>query len=313
MAFMRVPFGFLFKPEAIDSQFTALFTDAAFVSGDRRTATYETESYTYTLRGGRFTYDDDGNLTGGKLGGFTAELRPGYSIIFRKMGLEVSDILDALAAETTTPDALESLLYPLGWTMVANASAERFTSGDLTANGIPMNLDGDDKVRLGYGNDQFDAGAGDDIVRGGGLSDTLNGGDGNDSLFGGSHDDVLRGDAGDDSLFGGGKRDSLDGGTGDDTLNGGQRQDTLTGGEGADTFVFDALADIDIITDFEPGVDVIHLSGDAPTFEEGTTGVRVNHTNGTIILEGLTQDDLGDGDILVAGSAVFLGPPVEYF
>jgi Ca2+-binding RTX toxin-like protein len=57
-----------------------------------------------------------------------------------------------------------------------------------------------------------------------------------------------------------GANDSLVGGGGADTLNGGTGIDTMTGGAAADSFVFDNLSNIDIITDFQIGVDEITLS-----------------------------------------------------
>jgi Ca2+-binding RTX toxin-like protein len=65
-------------------------------------------------------------------------------------------------------------------------------------------------------------------------------------------------------LFGLGGNDVLDarGGSGNDTLNGGDGNDTLSGGGGADSFVFSSApgaANADRITDFQSGVDKIHL------------------------------------------------------
>ena len=69
-------------------------------------------------------------------------------------------------------------------------------------------------------------------------------------LFGGSEDDFLFGNKENDALFAG---------DGDDTLHGGQGTDTLIGGSGADVFM--PSIDIDIIADFELGVDVIMTNG----------------------------------------------------
>lgn len=75
--------------------------------------------------------------------------------------------------------------------------------------------------------------------------------------------DTLSGLGGNDRLIGFGGNDILDGGDGDDLLQGGIGSDQLTGGTGADLFRFDtnlAPSNIDIITDFEQGVDIIQLS-----------------------------------------------------
>lgn len=71
-----------------------------------------------------------------------------------------------------------------------------------------------------------------------------------DQLTAGSQDDVLLGMAG---------NDRLNGGAGDDTLIAGTGSDVLTGGTGADVFVFTADGQSDQITDFEIGIDKLHL------------------------------------------------------
>ena len=56
--------------------------------------------------------------------------------------------------------------------------------------------------------------------------------------------------------------DVLTGGAGADTLSGGQGPDRLTGGAGADVFVYEAMPwNGGQITDFEPGVDGLDISG----------------------------------------------------
>jgi serralysin len=70
-------------------------------------------------------------------------------------------------------------------------------------------------------------------------------------------------------LFGGIGEDVLNGGRGKDDLTGGADRDVMTGGRETDTFHFTDLShfvagssknDLDFITDFEKGVDVIGLS-----------------------------------------------------
>jgi serralysin len=75
--------------------------------------------------------------------------------------------------------------------------------------------------------------------------------------------DTLNGLGGNDRLIGFGGNDLLNGGEGDDILQGGIGSDQLTGGTGADRFRFDtalSLTNIDVIADFEHGVDRIELS-----------------------------------------------------
>ncbi|MEL6439894.1 MAG: calcium-binding protein [Cyanobacteria bacterium J06621_8] len=145
-----------------------------------------------------------------------------------------------------------------------------------------------------FGNTTFDGGRGDDFIQGGGQRATLTGGRGDDTIFGGGNDSVLDGGQGDDyleavgrtsrndepnfsddTLIGGQGDDTLiafadddvlNGGAGDDFLDGGADEDTLTGGAGSDIFVLAAetgsnIEEVDIITDFGNGGDLIGLSG----------------------------------------------------
>lgn len=82
---------------------------------------------------------------------------------------------------------------------------------------------------------------------------------------------TLQGNEGDDTLTGGsgyfasafmGSDDVMLGGAGNDTITGGGGNDTMSGGPGADVFVFATPGfggDVDVITDFEPGVDRVRL------------------------------------------------------
>lgn len=98
---------------------------------------------------------------------------------------------------------------------------------------------------------------GNDELTGSSLSDVLDGGNGADKLFGANGGDNLYGGAGDDTLYGEAGDDALDGGSDDDVLLGGAGDDVLTGGAGADWFWFETNEGVDIVTDFEDGVDKI--------------------------------------------------------
>lgn len=85
------------------------------------------------------------------------------------------------------------------------------------------------------------------------------------TITGNAGDNVLRGFNGNDLLQGGGGEDVLGGGANNDVLNGGAAKDRMSGGGGRDIFVFDDLAEarsgMDIISDFQQGLDRIDLRG----------------------------------------------------
>ena len=155
---------------------------------------------------------------------------------------------------------------------------------------------GNDTLGGYFGRDSLWAGAGDDLVWGGDDNDRLEGGAGADTLLGGLGNDHMGGGADADWLAGGPDRDRLTGGAG---------PDTLLGGGGEDTFIFGPLSTgghgRDVIRDFTPGSDVLHLSGldllPVPRAVSGGTLIDTGH--GTVLLEGISPDDLLDGDILL--------------
>lgn len=129
---------------------------------------------------------------------------------------------------------------------------------------------GDDQVFGGAGNDNLYGQEGNDTIFGEDGDDVIYGGPGNDVLYGQAGNDKLYGEDGNNKLFGGDGNDLLVGGSGNDILNGengddilmgGPGNDILTGGPGKDTFVFSLGSGADKITDFEPGIDHIDLTG----------------------------------------------------
>ena len=109
------------------------------------------------------------------------------------------------------------------------------------------------------GEDSLLGGGGNDTLMGGKEGDLVDGQIGNDLVRGDLDNDIVRGGDGNDSLFGGRGNDQLFGDNGDDFLSGDRDTDTLTGGGGKDTFALITGGGIDIITDFENGVDLIQL------------------------------------------------------
>jgi VCBS repeat-containing protein len=91
-------------------------------------------------------------------------------------------------------------------------------------------------------------------------ADTLDGGNGTDSLCGGDGRDYLIGGNGSDTLDAGAGNDRLDGGNSPDVLIGGTGDDTFTGGNSPDQFYLGANWGHDVITDFDPKNEHIHLT-----------------------------------------------------
>lgn len=146
--------------------------------------------------------------------------------------------------------------------------------------------------------------SGNDALIGNEGADTLDGGDGNDLLAGGGNADSLLGGSGDDTLGGGKGVDTIDGGEGDDMLTGSLGSDRLIGGSGADRFVFNSVlegaSNVDTITDFTSGVDVIHLSVaifgafSGQVGQTVGTGIHLVYDNNTGLLA-YDADGVGNG------------------
>ena len=209
-------------------------------------------------------------------------------------------------------DTLESILRDVGAELQGDTLNLRGFTGSQTFTGGA----GDDTLSGGDGDDTLIGGAGDDTLDGGDQKDVLEGGAGDDLLKGGRQNDTLDGGAGDDILAGGQGKDTLVGGEGDDILSGGRGDDTLTGGAGADTFAqsFNTTG-VDTITDFDPSEDTINLKGFggienvsrlSVTEVDGGTVISAGEGN-TLLLEGVTPDQLGVGNVTIDGEALSPG------
>lgn len=190
-------------------------------------------------------------------------------------------------------DSYDSIEYIFGSlqadSLAGNAGKNRIWTD--RGNDWLVGRDGDDHLEGGAGDDILMGGAGADLLVGGFgfdradyrqaaervVIDMLNygaatgeaAGDvfyGIEALYGTGHDDALLGNNAPNTLWGHGGNDRLEGRrstdtlvgqAGDDTLDGGLADDVLTGGAGHDVFVF--TQGRDVITDFQPGVDEIHL------------------------------------------------------
>ena len=88
-------------------------------------------------------------------------------------------------------------------------------------------------------------------------------------------------------------------------LEGGKGDDVLTGGEGGDTFIFDAKAGKDVITDIVNQDKIVfdgkEFDAEDMVFSENDSGNVVISFNGenapdtSVTLEGVSMSDIGDG------------------
>jgi len=221
---------------------------------------------------------------------------------------------NTLFVANITPDQLSADNVTIDGNVIAFGPGDTLESvlGDAAAD-----QQGDDLNIRGFGGSQnFTGDAGNDTLSGGVGADTVAGGAGDDTLGGGLGDDVLDGGTGDDTLSGSRGDDTLTGGAGDDTLKGGGGDDTLAGGEGRDTFIqIFSEEGADTISDFNPAQDTIDLSGfggaqnaskiTISEVEGGSTLIEAG--SGTLLVEGVTPDQLGANNVTVEGQSLGVG------
>jgi Ca2+-binding RTX toxin-like protein len=169
---------------------------------------------------------------------------------------------------------------------------------------------GDDgKAHDGDRDDVISGGEGDDLIKGKSGDDEIDGGEGDDTIYGGSDDDHIDGGEGDDKLYGGSGDDRIDGGegddriragSGDDEISGGEGDDRITTGTGADRIVFSGDFANDVITDFNPDLDVIDLTdfADITSIDQLTitqdgddTVITADGLPGAITVKGVRPDE----------------------
>ncbi len=132
---------------------------------------------------------------------------------------------------------------------------------------------GADKIFGQGGFDYIYGYADNDLLYGGDDTDVVYGGEGNDLLMGNTGTDWLYGENGNDSIFGEDDADLIFGGAGNDFIKAGTGNDWTWGGSEADQFAFDDGWGVDIIYDFEDGIDSLDLSGtSASGFADITVG-----------------------------------------
>uniref|UniRef100_UPI0010802612 M10 family metallopeptidase C-terminal domain-containing protein n=1 Tax=Roseovarius aestuariivivens TaxID=1888910 RepID=UPI0010802612 len=119
---------------------------------------------------------------------------------------------------------------------------------------------------------------------------------------------ALRGSARNDILAGGAASERLISGAGGDVLTDGAGADTLAGGAGADVFVFAADGATDVITDFQPGLDRLDLSGwtflrnaGQLTFHARPDRIEIAFRNEVLRVQSASGDALTADEVLSAG------------
>lgn len=132
-------------------------------------------------------------------------------------------------------------------------------------------------------------------------ANVITGGSGVDDIFAGAGDDTITTGAGDDLIDDQDGNDIVNAGAGADKIYNGAGDDTITGGSGSDEFHFYHVEGVqaDVITDFEAGVDKLHITDmDMWNFSLTSTPTGTLFTYGTdrsIFVEGD-----GDGDFLMS-------------
>lgn len=101
-------------------------------------------------------------------------------------------------------------------------------------------------------------------------------------IYGSLGSDTISGTNKDDFICGYEGNDLLKGGKGNDFLMGGFGQDTLTGGQGSDKFFLTLNQGMDVITDFQTGLDSVVLDPNLFGQYRGTTG----HLNSEVFVHG---------------------------
>jgi serralysin len=222
-------------------------------------------------------------------GGVRVDLAPGGFSVLSAGQLAVLDFRDGTLARG---NVFNSLLFG-GNTASLIENAIGGAGADTLAGNVAAN-----RLEGGAGRDLLEGREGPDVLVGGGGADTLVGGTGHDlfivqdaldtviELPGQGLDtllvetgaavtlpdgvEILRlggagriatGNAAGNLMVGSGAGDRLDGRGGADLLIGGAGADTLTGGTGADRFLLRPGDGMDLILDFEPGLDQLALLG----------------------------------------------------
>ena len=201
---------------------------------------------------------------------------------------EVLGSFDLQAAVYLYGDSADDGSHVLSWSW--NSASETLTQNGF---GVADRIFGTGSKDVIYGRN------GDDVLAGFQSDDTIYGGNQNDLLIGNEGNDFLSGQNGEDYLFGESGDDILNGSIGADDYYGGTGRDrcvsSLDGS--ADAFYYNLDDDVDVILNYEQGIDYLFLDFDL--WDGGMTAAQVVAEFGSINATG-TQITLnfGAGDVI---------------
>jgi len=129
-------------------------------------------------------------------------------------------------------------------------------------------------------------------------------------LYGSAFDDVITGSSAVDIILGGEGNDSISGGAGGDSIGSEAGDDTIAGGLGADVFFYfnTALSGETVITDYQPGFDLIGLLSSTAADGEAALDLASETAEGTVLtfaegrtltLIGIALEELSPDDFLI--------------
>lgn len=267
--------------------------------------------------GARLTYRDEvlelRSASGGSLGFDQVVAALDFTIDRPPLSLDV-EILGTEAGETLTGSDFADTIRAGGGADTVNAQNGQDLvfledGADLFIDTPQAGAAGADTVFGGFGRDTIQGSGGNDELHGDWDEDLINGGAGDDRVFGGDQFDTINAGTGNDTVCGGNGRDVIDLGTGDDRYidtpqEGSLGEDTITGNAGADAFLFGDVISADIITDFEPGTDVLAFS----TGLVGGLGPQdILDGNGSLTAQGVLISGGSGRSILLEGLSTMAG------
>ena len=140
------------------------------------------------------------------------------------------DVSDFSAIQTLTLQGAAPSKVVVSSTELSRIDASA-TTGGVTVN---SDIENDQTVIGGAGNDDFKTGSGDDTFDTGGGDDVVTAGGGNNTIDTGFGADEVTSESGNDTIRTGGGNDTVDSGSGDDVIAGGAGSDRIRAGDGAD-------------------------------------------------------------------------------